>query len=166
MPHTYPATNCAIAVPTSAVPACRPCHASAARSRAAPSRSHRRSRRPAAASPRCSSIIAPDQIWPIGLAMRLPAMSGAEPCTGSNIDGKLALRIEVGRRRDADRAGHGRPQIGQDVAEQVGADDDIEPVRVLHEVRASGCRCGTGRCGSSGYVRRHRRERARPSTAS
>jgi hypothetical protein len=37
--------------------------------------------------PRCSSIIAPDQIWPIGLAMPLPAMSGAEPCTGSNIEG-------------------------------------------------------------------------------
>ncbi len=38
-------------------------------------------------SPRWSSIIAPDQIWPIGLAMPRPAMSGAEPCTGSNIDG-------------------------------------------------------------------------------
>src|SRR5882724_4442659 len=39
-------------------------------------------------SPRCSSIIAPDQIMPIGLAMPWPAMSGAEPCTGSNTDGK------------------------------------------------------------------------------
>src|SRR6185312_3031434 len=33
--------------------------------------------------------MAPDQIWPIGLAMPLPAMSGAEPCTGSNIEGYL-----------------------------------------------------------------------------
>ena len=32
--------------------------------------------------------MAPDQIWPIGLAMPLPAMSGALPCTGSNIEGK------------------------------------------------------------------------------
>src|SRR5664279_4949303 len=40
-------------------------------------------------SPRCSSIIAPDQIMPMGLAMPCPAISGAEPCTGSNTDGKL-----------------------------------------------------------------------------
>src|SRR5712672_3221741 len=42
----------------------------------------------AAFSPRWSNIIAPDQIWPIGLAMPWPAISGAEPCTGSNTDGK------------------------------------------------------------------------------
>ena len=41
----------------------------------------------AAVSPRCSSIIAPDQCWPSGLAMPSPTMSGAEPCTGSNIEG-------------------------------------------------------------------------------
>src|ERR1700722_6327475 len=41
----------------------------------------------AAASPRCVSIIAAVQIWPMGLAMPFPAMSGAEPCTGSNIEG-------------------------------------------------------------------------------
>ncbi len=40
-----------------------------------------RSRRDARAS--CAA----DQIWPIGLAMPCPAMSGAEPCTGSNSDG-------------------------------------------------------------------------------
>src|SRR5262249_57075583 len=45
--------------------------------------------RPASFSPRCSSIMAPDQIWPIGLAMPWPAMSGAEPCTGSNTDRSL-----------------------------------------------------------------------------
>jgi hypothetical protein len=40
---------------------------------------------PVQAGPRSesSSIIAPDQIWPMGLAMPCPAMSGAEPCTGS-----------------------------------------------------------------------------------
>ena len=43
------------------------------------------------------------------------------------------------------------PEVGQDVAEQVRADDDVEPVRMQDELRASGCRCGTGRCGSPGY---------------
>ena len=43
----------------------------------------------AAVSPRCSSIIAPAQICPIGLAIPLPVMSGAEPCTGSKRDGKF-----------------------------------------------------------------------------
>src|ERR1044072_8336416 len=31
--------------------------------------------------------MAPVQIWAMGLAIPLPAMSGAEACTGSNIDG-------------------------------------------------------------------------------
>ena len=41
----------------------------------------------AAAWPRCSSIIAADRIAASGLAKPLPTMSGALPCTGSNIDG-------------------------------------------------------------------------------
>ncbi len=42
--------------------------------------------------------MAPDQIWPSGLAMLRPAMSGAEPCTGSNSEGKLpsGLRLADG----------------------------------------------------------------------
>src|SRR3954466_10334791 len=45
----------------------------------------------AAASPwpRCSSINAPDQMVARGLAIFLPAMSGAEPCTGSKMDGAV-----------------------------------------------------------------------------
>lgn len=39
--------------------------------------------------PRCSSIMAPDQTWPMGLAMPLPAMSGALPWTGSKRLGKV-----------------------------------------------------------------------------
>ncbi len=89
----------------------------------------------ASACPRCSSISAPDQICPIGLAMPLPAMSGAEPCTGSNSRRKHALGIDVGRRRDADRAADRGPEVGKNVAEQVRADDDVETVRALHEVR-------------------------------
>ena len=42
---------------------------------------------------------------------------------------EVALGIEVGRRRDADRAADGRAEIGQDVAEEVGADDDVEAAR-------------------------------------
>ena len=44
----------------------------------------------ASRSPRWSSIIAPAQIAAIGLAMPRPAMSGAEPWMGSNIDGYRA----------------------------------------------------------------------------
>jgi hypothetical protein len=42
--------------------------------------------------------MAPDQIWPIGLAMPCPAMSGAEPWTGSNIEGqrRSGLRLAEG----------------------------------------------------------------------
>src|SRR5215475_12288433 len=41
----------------------------------------------AADSPRWSSIIAPAQTAPTGLARPVPAMSGADPCTGSNMPG-------------------------------------------------------------------------------
>src|SRR5439155_125717 len=49
---------------------------------------------------RWSSIIAPVQIWAIGLATPRPAMSGAEPCTGSNIDGysRSGLMLPPGAR--------------------------------------------------------------------
>src|SRR6266849_2577368 len=43
--------------------------------------------RAASFSLRCSNIMAPDQICATGLAMPFPAMSGAEPWTGSNIEG-------------------------------------------------------------------------------
>ena len=127
----------AIALPASVVDALPPMSRRARRLRVGEHALDRRRRSALAASawPRNSSIIAPDQIWPIGFAMPLPAMSGAEPCTGSNSDGCVALGIDVRRRRDADRAAHGGPEVGQDVAEQVGADDDVEELRALHEVR-------------------------------
>src|SRR5437660_10012430 len=40
-------------------------------------------------SPRCSSIMLPDQKVATGLAMPLPTMSKAEPWIGSNIEGNL-----------------------------------------------------------------------------
>ena len=54
----------------------------------------------AALSPRKSSIIDPASIVAIGLAMPRPAMSGAEPCTGSNIEGNVfdGFRFALGAR--------------------------------------------------------------------
>src|SRR5437868_12801845 len=53
-----------------------------------------------AASSSCKwrSIMAPDQICATGFAIPRPAMSGAEPCTGSNIDGyfRSGLRLADG----------------------------------------------------------------------
>ena len=48
---------------------------------------------------------------------------------------EIAFRIDVARRRDADGAGAGRTEIGEDIAEQIRADHDVEPVRMQHEVR-------------------------------
>ena len=50
--------------------------------------------------------------------------------------GEHPLRVDVGTGGNADGPSHRRSQIRQDVAEQVGTDNDIEPIRVLHEVRA------------------------------
>ena len=41
----------------------------------------------ATGSPKWSSIIEAAYIWPTGLAPPVPAMSGADPWTGSNMDG-------------------------------------------------------------------------------
>ena len=48
---------------------------------------------------------------------------------------EIAFRIDVARRRDADGAGAGGAEIGEDVAEQIGADHDVEPIGMQHEVR-------------------------------
>ena len=55
----------------------------------APTRRSRLSAEAASRSPRKSSIIAPARIVAIGLATPRPAMSGAEPWTGSNIEGPV-----------------------------------------------------------------------------
>src|SRR3954467_5669453 len=96
---------------------------------------------PASFSPRCSSIIAPDQIAPIGLAMPCPAMSGAEVGTGSNTHGKLPPGVmlpgaresrsgrDVAGRSYADGGGAGRAQSPQDVTEQIGAGATARRIR-------------------------------------
>ena len=45
-----------------------------------------------------------------------------------------ALRIDVARGGDADGAGGRRPEVGEDVAEQVGGDDHVEAVGVEHHL--------------------------------
>src|SRR4051794_28361968 len=52
----------------------------------------------ASAWPRCSSISAPVHTCPTGFAIPCPAMSGADPWTGSNIDGwsRSGLRLAAG----------------------------------------------------------------------
>jgi hypothetical protein len=50
------------------------------------------------------------RICAMRLAMTLPAMSGAEPCTGSNIDGKRRVRIDVARWKKGERARDRRDQ--------------------------------------------------------
>ena len=86
-----PYSAAAIALPTSAVPAVPP--RSGVRGAPLPGASTF-SMEASTASwaclwPKNSSIIAPHQICPMGLAMLRPAMSGAEPCTGSNSEGNL-----------------------------------------------------------------------------
>ena len=85
----------------------------------------------AALSPRWSSISAPAQTAAMGFAMPRPAMSGADPWIGSNIDGAAPLGIEVGAGGEAEAAREGGPEVGQDVAEQVGPDDDVEGLRMV-----------------------------------
>src|SRR5262245_14849935 len=80
--------------------------------------------------PKCSSIKAPDQTWPMGLAIPLPAMSGALPCTGSNIDGNKRSGLIL-----APGAMAMVPVVGQNVPEQVGADDHVKPRWVAHQMR-------------------------------
>jgi hypothetical protein len=44
--------------------------------------------------------------------------------------GERSRRIDVGRRRQPDPAGDRRGQVGDDVAEEVVGDDDVEALRI------------------------------------
>ena len=115
----------ATAFPTSLVPASPP------RSRVrGPSRQTssiaRSSRACASLSPRCSSISAALQIAPSGFAIPRPAMSGAEPCTGSKIAVVARAGGDAGARRHPHAALERGGDVGEDVAEEVRGDDDVE----------------------------------------
>ena len=64
--------------------------------------------------------------------MPRPAMSGAEPCTGSNSEGKRrsGLMFPAGAMPIV-----GGAEVGKDVAEQIGRHDDVEPIGMLDEMR-------------------------------
>ena len=57
-------------------------------------------------------------------------MSGADPCTGSNIDGKATVWVDVAACGEPDSASHCRSKISQDVAEEVVGHDDVKACRV------------------------------------
>src|SRR5437660_2725866 len=84
--HGY-ASAATSAWPTSAVEAAPPRSPVSTRPSSQTASIARSTRSAAAAWPRWRSMSADDQTAPIGLARPWPAMSGAEPCTGSNIDG-------------------------------------------------------------------------------
>ena len=81
-----------------------------------------------------------------------------EPCTGSNIEGRAFSGLMLALGRDADGARHRRAEVGQDVAEQVRAHHHVEPVRMLHEMRAEDV--------DVELVGRHLRDSASPSRRS
>ena len=70
------------------------------------------------------SISATDPNVASGFAIPWPAMSGAEPCTGSYRPGPSAPRLA--RRKQPDRARDHRGLVGEDVAEHVLGEEDVE----------------------------------------
>ena len=78
-------------------------------------------------------------------------MSGAEPCTGSNIDGPvragLRLADDASPMPPTDRAA----EVGEDVAEQVVGDDHVVAMRVLRRSRCRPRRRGCTPWPTCGY---------------
>ena len=70
--------------------------------------------------------------------MPWPAMSGALPCTGSNIDGLVPVGVDVAAGGQPDAAAHRGGEVGDDVAEQVVGDDHVEPAGVGDQVDGRG----------------------------
>jgi len=68
-----------------------------------------------------------------GLAIFFPAIGGAEPCTGSNIE----VFPDAGwRSRPSEAALQSGGEIGDDIAEHIICDDDVEAARIAHHLHA------------------------------
>ena len=92
----------------------------------------------ASAWPRWSSSSAAESTAATGSATPLPAMSGAEPCTGSNIDGYVPLGVDAAAGRQPDAAGDGGGDVGEDVAEEVVGDHHVVALRLGHQEHRGG----------------------------
>ena len=121
-----PAMRAARSLPTSAVDRTR--SASRAR-RCRRRRPSRRAPRPPS-RPRCSSSRATDSTVAVGSALPWPAMSGRGAVHRLEHARRGAVRVDVGRRGQADAARDRRGEVREDVAEQVVGDDHVEPRRV------------------------------------
>src|ERR1039458_2369905 len=87
-----------------------------------------------------SSIAATLPIAPSGFALFCPAMSGAEPCTGSY----RPVKAPDGRRSPSEAEGslpmeprQNRALVAQDVAEHILGDNDVEARRVQHQLHGA-----------------------------
>ena len=65
----------------------------------------------------------------MGLAFCWPAMSGAEPWTGSNIDGPVRSGLRLPDEAEPDPARYRAAEVGEDVAEEVVGHDDVVLLR-------------------------------------
>ena len=117
----------------------------------------------ASVSPRNSSNIPAQMIAARGSATPFPAMSGAEPWTGSNNDGPVCAGFRLA---DAapDAAGDRATEIGEDVAEEVVGHDHVVALGPLHEVDARRVDVVVAR-GDVRVLGRHLVERALPEVA-
>ena len=124
---------------------------STADSRAARLGSPSRVRGAASARPRGTS--------PAGWRCPGPAMSGAEPWTGSNRPGPSPP--ERGAREHPERAGEHRRLVAEDVAEHVLGEDHVEVARARRRAASRRCRRAGARARRRGTPRRARGARPR-----